>query len=119
MTFLNTHTHPVLFPPLLFGALVLTLWAQKCVMMVLFQNKIIYMPSLPPFSRQEKIEDYVGKRDAVTWEKRHIKSMDGTRLALCLGQTARKHLDKAPSNHVVILYFQGWVALIAKHNGYD
>src|SRR6266498_2441351 len=48
----------VLLPPIVFSGLLLTLWAYKCFMMVVFQNKIIYMPNVPPFSRNEKVEDY-------------------------------------------------------------
>ncbi|KAI9665306.1 MAG: hypothetical protein M1831_001743 [Alyxoria varia] len=45
----------VLTPPAVFLGLLLALWAYKCLMMVIFQNKIIYMPSVPPFSRREEI----------------------------------------------------------------
>ena len=33
----------ILTPPAVFGGLLITLWAYKCMMMVIFQNKIIYM----------------------------------------------------------------------------
>jgi hypothetical protein len=33
----------VLTPPAVFGGLLITLWTYKCIMMVVFQNKIIYM----------------------------------------------------------------------------
>jgi hypothetical protein len=33
----------ILTPPAVFGGLLVTLWAYKCIMMVVFQNKIIYM----------------------------------------------------------------------------
>lgn len=39
----------VLLPPLAFVGLGCTLWTWKCAMMILFQNKIIYMPGVPPW----------------------------------------------------------------------
>src|ERR1700744_6107699 len=51
----------ILVPPAVFGGLLVTLWAYKCLMMVVFQNKIIYMPSVPPFSRSEKVSDYASQ----------------------------------------------------------
>ena len=84
-------------------------------MMVLFQDKIIYMPSMPPFSRSEKIEDYAKECKGVVWEEKHIKSIDGTRIALCVGnipetndKTVRADTTRAQSDkEVVICYFQG------------
>lgn len=77
------------------------------MMMIVFQNKIIYMPGVPPFSRSEKIADY--KYPApVAWREEHIKSTDGTRLALAIGTADGK--DIVPSTDTataVIAYFQG------------
>ena len=76
-------------------------------MMVLFQNKIIYMPSVPPFSRGEGIAQYASSCMPVVWEEATIRSLDNTRLALCIGSTAKSHARS--SIHVVALYFQGLV----------
>ncbi|KAI9704032.1 MAG: hypothetical protein M1820_005653 [Bogoriella megaspora] len=74
--------------------------------MILFQNKIIYMPSMPPFSRSEKISDYTRSCSPVIWEEKKIKSIDGTTITLCVGNMPAR-LDPAPPKHTAILYFQG------------
>lgn len=80
-------------------------------MTVLFQDKVIYMPYMPPFARREKIEDYAAVCKPVTWEHLHIKSMDGTKIALCVGQCIPIEdgatQSKKAKKKVVICYFQG------------
>jgi hypothetical protein len=76
-------------------------------MMVLFQNKIIYMPSVPPFSRREKIADYVRMCGSVQWEEQRIRSLDGTQIALCIGRLHDSSSSSHPTDVVVILYYQG------------
>ncbi len=98
----------VLVPPVVFGGLVVTLWFYKCCMMVLFQNKIIYMPSVPPFSRREKIADYVNICRPVVWEEKRIRSIDGTEIALCVGGI--KNVEASSNKEVIVLYFQGSVS---------
>ncbi|KAF2493587.1 alpha/beta-hydrolase [Lophium mytilinum] len=101
---------PVITPPVVFVGLALTLWFYKCCMMILFQNKIIYMPSVPPYSRREKIADYTRTCGSVHWEEQRITSIDGTRISLCIGQLQDEtHGTSAgpSSSHVVVLYFQG------------
>lgn len=78
-------------------------------MMVLFQDKIIYMPSMPPFARSERMDDYTAMCKPVAWEERHIKSLDGTKISLCIGrlhETARTREEEG-MKEVVICYFQG------------
>jgi fermentation-respiration switch protein FrsA (DUF1100 family) len=76
--------------------------------MVLFQNKIIYMPSLPPGSRREKLEDYSKTWAGVSWEETKIKSLDGTKLSVAVA-----HPETSPAaaqvkrRNIVVLYFQG------------
>ncbi|KAF2084450.1 alpha/beta-hydrolase [Saccharata proteae CBS 121410] len=99
-----------LVPPVLFTGLLVTLWVQKCILMILFQNKIIYMPSLPPNSRYETIADYARECRGVGWEEQSIRSLDGTQISLCVGRILEKdHVpDSAePKKHIVIVYFQG------------
>ena len=76
-------------------------------MMVIFQNKIIYMPSMPPFSRSEKIQTYKGQCGPVVWEERRIRSLDGVELAVCVGEMPLPQNEKT-ERHVVVLYFQGY-----------
>ena len=86
------------------------------MMIVVFQDKIIYMSSMPPFSRSEKIEDYSSMCDPVKWEEKRIESTDGTQLALAVGSiSASSPLESAghraatgrKAKRVVVLYFQG------------
>lgn len=100
----------ILIPPLVFSGLVLTLWTWKCFMMIIFQNKIIYMPGLPPNARQEKISDYVKQCAGISWREEKIKSTDGTRIALCISEIEADSDDKvigSKSSPVYIIYFQG------------
>ncbi|ETN45346.1 uncharacterized protein HMPREF1541_09177 [Cyphellophora europaea CBS 101466] len=93
-------------PPAVFTGLLLTLWTYKCLMMVVFQNKIIYMPSVPPFSRSEKVGDYTIQCRPVRWTEHDLQSVDGTALKLLEGHT--DHAEEPPKpSQVVVLYFQG------------
>ncbi|KXT16244.1 hypothetical protein AC579_6954 [Pseudocercospora musae] len=80
-------------------------------MTVLFQDKIIYMPYMPPFARYEKMEDYTARCKPVEWESLHIKSLDGTKIALAIGRLP-EHMStddaiRAKKRRVVIAYFHG------------
>ena len=88
-------------------------------MTVLFQDKIIYMPYMPPFARSERIEDYAASCKPVEWREERIRSLDGTKISLCTGHIPRanKHgireggqtaadMD-GKRKHIVICYFQG------------
>ncbi|KAK5632630.1 hypothetical protein RRF57_008344 [Xylaria bambusicola] len=95
--------------PFVFGGLLVSLWTWKCFMMVVFQNKIIYMPGLPPNSRWEKINDYRDRLGGISWREERIRAADGTALALCvtdldLGSEKDAQL---PDTTFYILYFQG------------
>jgi len=107
VTFLSANVHPIFFPPALFVALLLTLWVQKCIMMIIFQNKIIYMPGLPPDSRQEKLKDYQSACRPIVWTEETIRSIDGKRLALCVGQIERQASQGDTRRQILVLYFQG------------
>lgn len=96
----------ILIPPVVFGGLLITLWTYKCMMMVVFQNKIIYMPSMPPFSRSETIEDYANECRPIEWIEHGIRSVDGTSIKLLEGSTSST-VAEADAKHVVVLYFQG------------
>ena len=99
----------VLLPPLIFTALLLALWTYKCIAMIVFQNKIIYMPFMPPFSRSERIEDYAKLCWPVVWREQRIRSGDGIEVALAVGDLeGRRETDfNGERIEVVILYFQG------------
>lgn len=96
----------ILLPPVVFGGLVVTLWTYKCVMMVAFQNRIIYMPSVPPFSRSEKVEDYAIHFGPVVWKEHGLRAVDGVSLKLLEGKVRPVSEPKA-RKYVTVLYFQG------------
>ncbi|KAK1060609.1 hypothetical protein LTR74_011742 [Friedmanniomyces endolithicus] len=77
-------------------------------MTVVFQEKIIYMPYMPPFARSEKIADYAASCRPVEWREERIRSIDGTKISLCVGSipNARQGLPEV-EKEVVICYFQG------------
>lgn len=98
----------VLVPPAVFGGLLISLWTYKCIMMVVFQNKIIYMPGVPPFSRSETVEDYVTQCRPVQWREHTIESIDGTAIKLLEGSILGNETSVAlASKHVAVLYLQG------------
>ncbi|KAL2702718.1 hypothetical protein AAEP93_007016 [Penicillium crustosum] len=113
-------------PPLMFIGLLLGLWTWKCFWIIVMQNKLLYLSWLPPFTRSEVISDYKSECKPVQWEEKQIRSLDGTKLAICEGHIPVPYRDhKAVSNpdalqnkdqgkrnpkrkkSVVICYFQG------------
>jgi len=100
----------ILTPPAVFCALVVSLWAYKCLMMVVFQNKIIYMPSVPPFSRSERMENYAASCKPIAWRSETIRSLDGTKLTLAIGENVTMQQQQRVSSKcpaLVVVYFQG------------
>ncbi|GAA5905378.1 hypothetical protein JCM6882_003142 [Rhodosporidiobolus microsporus] len=103
------------------------LWAYKCLMLVLFQRKIIYLPSVPPGTRDESLADgeRTPARDAslsgmrwkevevtseapTRWLRRKVKLRgvelewkedEGEKKAAAVGAGRRPH--------VVVVYLQG------------
>ncbi|KAL9027374.1 MAG: hypothetical protein Q9196_004090 [Gyalolechia fulgens] len=77
-------------------------------MLVVFQNKIIYMPSVPPFSRSERISDYEAQCRPIDWQERRTKATDGVEIALAIGTvTGTKPTTTELQKHIVVIYFQG------------
>lgn len=84
-------------------------------MMVVFQNKIIYMPGLPPNSRRERIADWERLCGGVQWSNERVAAADGTDLALAVTtiplvkgtRPAVANPGKPAAAHVYVLYFQG------------
>lgn len=105
------HLGQVLMPPLIFTGLFLALWCYKCIMLVLFQNAIIYNPFLPPNARSMTISEFSRQCGGVEWKEDRIKSLDGTEIALCISEIScgdeRGSSSKGPKTPVYILYFQG------------
>lgn len=115
-SFRSIHIPPVLLPPVLFSGLLVALWIWKCVMMVVFQNKIIYMPGLPPNARRERIADWASMCGGIQWHEDRTVAADGTDLSLAVATVplpqGRKpgaaNPEKPAAAHVYVLYFQGW-----------
>lgn len=83
-------------------------------MLVLFQNKIIYMPGLPPNARSETIADYSKLCGGVQWHSERTTASDGTCLGMAVATVAvpgasnsRANAGQAPAEKVYVLYFQG------------
>jgi fermentation-respiration switch protein FrsA (DUF1100 family) len=110
--FLNIPT--VLVPPFVFLGLAVALWTWKCCMMVLFQNKIIYMPGLPPNARRETIAYYEDQCGGIKWREERIRSGDGTRISLCLASVHSGREDSRQSSRIYILYFQGHLPFLSQ-----
>ncbi|KAI0141644.1 alpha/beta-hydrolase [Xylariaceae sp. FL1272] len=109
------HLEGIALAPVVFTGLLVSLWTWKCFMMIVFQNKIIYMPGLPPNSRWEKISDYKDRLGGINWREERCKASDGTDLALCVtdldlgsekyAQTGGEETDQ--TKRFYVLYFQG------------
>lgn len=101
----------ILLPPAIFLGLAVSLWFYKCLMMVIFQDKIIYMPGIPLFARAERLVDYAQTCWPVVWREKRIVVDDGTEIALCIGdmdsQDPASASQASTARHVIILYFQG------------
>lgn len=111
--------HTALLPPLVFTSLLLSLWLYKSVILILLQNKIIYMPSMPPFSRSEKIGDYAKLCGRISWREERIASRDGVPLAVCVAEVAGscgpeiwEEGRRRKKRRVVVIYLQGFVSFI-------
>lgn len=74
-------------------------------MIIIFQDKLMYMSWMPPFNRSEKLEDYTKECRGVDWEENQIQSLDRTKLAVCVGRFPAA--DVVKTKEVVICYFQG------------
>ncbi|KAH6608978.1 hypothetical protein Trco_002324 [Trichoderma cornu-damae] len=104
------HTSQVLAPPLIFAGLFVALWCYKCIMLVLFQNAIIYNPFLPPNARSMRIAEFARQCGGVEWREDRTRSLDGTEIALCVSEVScgdeRGDSSGPPRTPVYILYFQ-------------
>jgi hypothetical protein len=80
-------------------------------MMVLLQNRIIYMPGIPFGAKREKIQDYKSSFGSVYWREYHrsIKTSDEKLLSYLVGTTkpTANTGEEDRVGRVVIVYFQG------------
>ncbi|KAK6820888.1 Alpha/Beta hydrolase protein [Apiospora arundinis] len=102
------HLEGLALAPVVFSGLFVALWTWKCCMLVTFQNKIIYMPGLPPNARWERIEDYASQCAGIKWREERTRSRDGKDLALCVTDLRLGAERKGGETvNIYILYFQG------------
>lgn len=103
------HIPNYLLPPVIFTGLLVALYIWKSFIMVSLQNKIIYAPYLPPTARFEKISDWQKKLSGIEWRELHMRSIDGTDLALAVASVSSEPEEvthDGVSHHVYILYLQ-------------
>lgn len=76
------------------------------------------MPSMPPFSRSEKIGDYVKLCGRVRWREESIASGDGVPLAVCVAEVAGSLGEESgeegrrKKKRVVVIYLRGFVCFV-------
>ncbi|GAA5979046.1 hypothetical protein JCM5350_004215 [Sporobolomyces pararoseus] len=102
-------------------ALPITLWLYKCLMLVAFQRKIIYLPSVPPGTRNESLaeEERTKERDSslsgMDWKEVTIESSAPSRIlrqkVKLKGIEVKWKNDKIEKERkkskVVVIYLQG------------
>nr|OQO06005.1 hypothetical protein B0A51_18174 [Rachicladosporium sp. CCFEE 5018] len=77
-------------------------------MTVLFQDKIIYMPYMPPFARSDKLSEYASNCKPVQWTEHRVRSSDGTMISLAIGALPdARDAQTSSKTDVAIVYFQG------------
>ncbi|KAL8281233.1 hypothetical protein RQP46_006267 [Phenoliferia psychrophenolica] len=98
-------------------ALPTALWTYKCLMMVLFQRKIIYLPSVPPGGRNETLAERKGQLGGMRCDEIKVKSNAPTRwlrrevtlrgLQLTWEPTPPAEKAVVVPPRVVVVYLQG------------
>lgn len=109
------HIPSYLLSPVIFTGLLFALYMWKSFIMVSLQNKIIYAPFLPPTARFEKIADWQSKLFGINWKEIHMRSVDGTDLALAVASVSSEvdqSCEQGVSHHIYILYLQGCFFLL-------
>ncbi|KAI0070239.1 alpha/beta-hydrolase [Panus rudis PR-1116 ss-1] len=84
----------------------IALWVYKCIMMVIFQRRIIYMGYVPPNARNEQIGVDVDVPKGLSWEEITLRGEGRIRLAGILVRNA-SGATEAPPLKTLIVYLQG------------
>ena len=78
--------------------MLLALWAYKvcdkemrlnivqCLTLIIFQNKLIYLPYLPFGARKETILDYTPELLGFDWMTPKVRTRDGRKLSTCVAE---------------------------------
>lgn len=100
---------------------------RQCIMLVLFQRKVIYMPWLPPGSRDEPLaavtasgemgdmrvkEVGVASPEPTRWFRRPVEVR-----AIEVGWDEKEDVATEQRPHVVILYMQGEWTIVVSSSG--
>ncbi|CCG82903.1 putative Alpha/beta superfamily hydrolase [Taphrina deformans PYCC 5710] len=98
--------------PLIFGGLLVALWTWKSLMLIVFQDKIIYMPYL---GRQEQLEHH--PTPAVEWSRHALRTSDHVTIVLCNAKLTKAKRDQSVRGNaecsddcrkrVTMVYLQG------------
>ncbi|KAI9430534.1 Alpha/Beta hydrolase protein [Lactarius indigo] len=90
-----------------FVGLPLALWAYKCLMLIIFQRKVIYMGYAPPGSRTELLADVYPKYtpNGIHIEELSIPSSRPNKVRLST-LLLRRDVSAPPPQHVIV-YLQG------------
>jgi len=91
--------HTAFWPPLVLGQLLFGLWAYKvehflsctlislqCLMLIIFQNKLIYLPYIPAGARKETIQEYRPQLLGFDWTTSEVRTRDGKSLSTCVAE---------------------------------
>jgi len=88
-------------------------------MLIILQNKLIYLPYIPPGARQETIEDYKPQVLGLDWATTEVRTRDSKKLVACVAEI-RFQAPCVPQHkltpcrrpirvsEVVLVYFQGY-----------
>lgn len=55
-------------------------------MLIIFQNKLIYLPYIPVGARKESIQEYLPQLLGVDWTTSEVKTPDGKSLSTCVAE---------------------------------
>ncbi|GAA6041666.1 hypothetical protein JCM8097_003070 [Rhodosporidiobolus ruineniae] len=101
------------------------LWAYKCLLLILFQRKLIYLPSVPPGVRSESLADrertpaLESALKGMKWREVEVVSGErgrwtrgevrcrGIELEWDEGKKAQRPAGEDEREHVVVVYLQG------------
>ena len=89
-------------------------------MMIIFQNKLIYLPYIPYGARNETIQDYTPQLLGLDWTSTEVRTRDGKKLSTCVAEIRLALLQavtlltlfrkKRDAPEVIVVYFQGYHA---------
>ena len=61
-------------------------------MLIIFQNKLIYLPYIPLGARNEEIQDYSPQLQGYDWVTTEVRTRDGKKLSTCVAEIRLVHM---------------------------